>query len=240
PGGQYASCGNICVLAQDPGPFVQQLPPPLSSLRDDICVVLVGSPNTVITESMLKKSPLLVRRGRIIKALLWLKTHNPLYDDLNIRSVYQNASAYPEEGIPLPFSELLCTTPSSEGSSYTDPVQSNTEQFAGISTHGMPSSTVVDADSINSSFRRRKAQAIEQLKNGNSAFMKLPSGSKPLVTRNNPTLFGYLWPTLFPYGVGMFEDTNIQTNQELPFRKVDLKTHVAHLLRSSVVRVWKK
>ncbi|KAJ7753974.1 hypothetical protein DFH07DRAFT_689627, partial [Mycena maculata] len=101
PDGQYASRGNVCVLAQDPGPFVQQLPPPLSSLRDNICVVLVGSPNTVITESMLKKSPLLVRRGQIIKALLWLKTHNPLYDDLNIRSVYQNASVYPEEGIPL-------------------------------------------------------------------------------------------------------------------------------------------
>ncbi|KAJ7326465.1 hypothetical protein DFH08DRAFT_630583, partial [Mycena albidolilacea] len=57
-------------------------------------------------------------------------------------------------------------------------------------------------------------------------------GSKPQSTRNNPLLFGHLWPTLFPYGVGMMENQEIASAGEAAFRKVDLKVHVAHLLES--------
>ncbi|THU76457.1 hypothetical protein K435DRAFT_579015, partial [Dendrothele bispora CBS 962.96] len=59
-----------------------------------------------------------------------------------------------------------------------------------------------------------------------------PSGSTPLPTRNNPKLFGYLWPTLFPYGVGMMENEDARSNDTIGFRSVDMKTHVSHLLQS--------
>ncbi|THU84342.1 hypothetical protein K435DRAFT_611122, partial [Dendrothele bispora CBS 962.96] len=49
---------------------------------------------------------------------------------------------------------------------------------------------------------------------------------------NNPKLFGYLWPTLFPYGVGMMENHDVRSNNAIGFREIDMKTHVAHLLQS--------
>ncbi|KAJ3870706.1 hypothetical protein F5051DRAFT_314130, partial [Lentinula edodes] len=42
PSGQYASRGNVCIFPQDPGPLATCLPPPLSQLHDEICVILVG------------------------------------------------------------------------------------------------------------------------------------------------------------------------------------------------------
>ncbi|KAJ6473024.1 hypothetical protein C8R45DRAFT_754378, partial [Mycena sanguinolenta] len=100
PTGQYASRENVCIFVQEPGPL-HILPPPISDLFGEISVVLVGSPDTPVTTSMLERSPLLVRRARIIHALLWLKEYNPLYADIDVRSIETNAAEYPEHGIPL-------------------------------------------------------------------------------------------------------------------------------------------
>ncbi|KAJ7347070.1 hypothetical protein DFH08DRAFT_701004 [Mycena albidolilacea] len=72
------------------------------------------------------------------------------------------------------------------------------------------------------------------------AFVKYLSGSKPQSTRNNPLLFGHLWPTLFPFGVGMMENQEIDSFGDSPFRKVDLEVHVAHLLDSGKDRRFQK
>ncbi|THU88272.1 hypothetical protein K435DRAFT_608902, partial [Dendrothele bispora CBS 962.96] len=98
--GQYASRGNVCILPQEPGPLSTSLPPPLSQLHDEI-FVSVGSPDAEITVDTLAKTPLLVRRTRIIDALRWLQANNPLYSDLDIQSVYTNAAEYPDHGIPI-------------------------------------------------------------------------------------------------------------------------------------------
>ncbi|KAJ7358058.1 hypothetical protein DFH08DRAFT_687145, partial [Mycena albidolilacea] len=245
PTGQYASHGNVCIFPQDPGPLVRIMPPPLSRVCDEICVILVGSPDTAVTASMLDKSPLLVRRTRVVDALLWLQAHNPLYCDLDPAAIVSNASDYPEHGIPLPVEEFCRVSSSSEGSSYTQ--QAHDEQFANVSRGGMPSCTVVDADCVDATFHQRKMTALNVLKNaassysdrkkaavdllatGTEPYIKFPSGSQALSTYKDPKFYGYLWPTLFPYGVGMMEYAAISSNQEVPFRKVDLKVHVSHL-----------
>ncbi|THU76456.1 hypothetical protein K435DRAFT_576919, partial [Dendrothele bispora CBS 962.96] len=96
PSGQYASRGNVCVLPQDPGPLARCLPSPLSELHDEICVILVGSSDTEVTVDTLSKTLLLVRRSKIIEALMWLKANNPLYFDLDLDTVISNAAEYPE------------------------------------------------------------------------------------------------------------------------------------------------
>ncbi|THV01806.1 hypothetical protein K435DRAFT_654566 [Dendrothele bispora CBS 962.96] len=78
----------------------------------------------------------------------------------------------------------------------------------------------------------RKLDALRRLKGGIEPFIKFSSGSVPFATRNNPKLFGYLWPTLFPYGVGMMENNEDRSNDSIGFRNIDMKTHVAHLLQS--------
>ncbi|KAF9005786.1 hypothetical protein BDZ89DRAFT_886503, partial [Hymenopellis radicata] len=54
--------------------------------------------------------------------------------------------------------------------------------------------------------------------------------SETLDVRQNPDLYGMLWPTLFPYGVGMFDDP-LRTSEG--FRSIHLKTHVKHYLRNA-------
>ncbi|KAJ7239915.1 hypothetical protein C8J57DRAFT_1086116 [Mycena rebaudengoi] len=77
PSGQFAARGNVCILPQDTTSFLSAMPPPLSQIRAEVCVILVGSPDTEVTHDMLRKSPLLVRREKVRKALFWLIEHNP-------------------------------------------------------------------------------------------------------------------------------------------------------------------
>ncbi|THV02110.1 hypothetical protein K435DRAFT_853090 [Dendrothele bispora CBS 962.96] len=121
---------------------------------------VMGSPDCEITIETLKKTPLLVRRSKIINALKWLKSNNPLYHDLNIDSVETNAAVYPEHGIPIPLQSIIRTRSNSEGVSYTQ--EANAEQFnENVSPLGMPSSTVVDADHIDSTYKMRKLGTFE-------------------------------------------------------------------------------
>ncbi|KAJ7662881.1 hypothetical protein B0H17DRAFT_900657, partial [Mycena rosella] len=83
PSGQFAARGNVCILPQDSTSFLNAMPAPLSQIRDEICVILVGSPDTEVTRHMLQKSPLLVRREKVRRALFWLIEHNTLYADLD-------------------------------------------------------------------------------------------------------------------------------------------------------------
>ncbi|KAJ7092461.1 hypothetical protein B0H15DRAFT_777434, partial [Mycena belliarum] len=101
PSGQFAARGNVCILPQDSTSFLDAMPAPLSQIRDEICVILVGSADTEITHDMLQKSPLLVRREKIRIALFWLIEHNPLYADLDKNLVIQNLCEYPVYDCPL-------------------------------------------------------------------------------------------------------------------------------------------
>ncbi|KAJ6494442.1 hypothetical protein C8R45DRAFT_760276, partial [Mycena sanguinolenta] len=101
PTGQLAARGNVCILPQDTTSFLNAMPVPLFKLRDEICVILVGSPTTEVTYDMLKRSPLLVRRAKIQNAPFWLMENNPLYADLTRGAVLENLEKYPVHDCPL-------------------------------------------------------------------------------------------------------------------------------------------
>ncbi|KAJ7672991.1 hypothetical protein DFH06DRAFT_902662, partial [Mycena polygramma] len=201
---QLAARGNVCILPQDTTSVITAMPIPISRLRDEICVILVGSPDTEVTHDMLKRSPLLVRREKIRTALCWLIVNNPLYADLDRDVVLENSEEYPLHGCPLAVTDFLRTnSANNQGSSYTSySDQANTELFEGTDTFELTSSTLVDVDSLESTYQQRKLDALRKLKKQEAGFIKFPSGNTPLSTSRNPRVFGWLWPTLFPYGVG--------------------------------------
>ncbi|KAL9939993.1 hypothetical protein V8E36_000698 [Tilletia maclaganii] len=84
PHGQSAAMGNVCVLPQEPRRLAEILPPPLSELSDEIVVVFVSDASTEVKTETLMRSPLLLRRGKILEALQWLQVNNPLYRDVHI------------------------------------------------------------------------------------------------------------------------------------------------------------
>ncbi|KAJ7028170.1 hypothetical protein C8F04DRAFT_964349, partial [Mycena alexandri] len=49
-------------------------------------------------------------------------------------------------------------------------------------------------------------------------------------TSKNPRVFGWLFPTLFPNGVGMVDNNNIRLSPDIGFRELDTRAHVQHLL----------
>ncbi|KAJ7337000.1 hypothetical protein DFH08DRAFT_621808, partial [Mycena albidolilacea] len=201
---QLAARGNVCILPQDTSSVLSAMPLPLFTLRDETCVILVGSPDTEVTHDMLKRSPLLVRRERIRTALFWLIENNPLYADLDKNAVLENSEEYPVHDCPLAVTDFLRTnSANNQGSSYTSySDQANAELFEGTNTFELTSSTLVDVDNLTSTYHQRKLDALRKLKKQETGFMKFPSGNTPLSTSKNPRVFGWLWPTLFPYGVG--------------------------------------
>jgi hypothetical protein len=232
PSGQMAARGNVCILPQDSSSFVSAMPAPLFRIRDEICVILVGSPDTEVTPDMLRKSPLLVRRECIRKALFWLIENNPLYSDLNKDSVVENLEEYPEHDCPLATTDFLRTNSASkQGTSYTTySDQANSEFFEGSNTIELTSTTLVDVDNLQSSYKQRKLEALRKLKMQESGFVKFPSGGTPLSTSKNPRVFGWLFPTLFPYGVGMVDNNNARLSTDIGFHELDTRPHVQHLL----------
>ncbi|KAJ7203936.1 hypothetical protein C8J57DRAFT_1101063, partial [Mycena rebaudengoi] len=204
PSGQFAARGNVCILPQDTTSFLSAMPPPLSQIRAEVCVILVGSPDTEVTHDMLRKSPLLVRREKVRKALFWLIEHNPLYADLDKNIVNENLEEYPVYDCPLATQDFLCTnSANNQGSSYTSySDQANAELFEESDTFELTATTLVDVDNIETTYKQRKLAALRSLKEHKAGFVKFPSGNMPLSTSKNPRVFGWLWPTLFPYGVG--------------------------------------
>jgi hypothetical protein len=93
-----------------------------------------------------------------------------------------------------------------------------------------------DVEETAISLNLRKIKALSHLKNG-GAFVKSSTTPETLPTRNNPDVYSMLWPTLFPYGVGMFEDpVRLQKGANFAFKFINLKTYVKGYLRLAVRR----
>ncbi|KAJ7937795.1 hypothetical protein B0H13DRAFT_1852096 [Mycena leptocephala] len=113
----------------------------------------------------------------------------------------------------------------SQGSSYSSySDQANTELFEGTDTLELTATTLVDVDNVETTYKQRKLAALRLLKKHEAGFVKFPSGNMPLSTSKNPRVFGWLWPTLFPYGVGMVDNNIVRIFPEFGFRELDTLT----------------
>lgn len=254
PLGQRAAHGNVCIHPHEITQLAKTLPRPMSSLYDEIVVIFVSG-NQAATEDRFNKwviyfifsfhaspesrTPIIVRRRRILEALLWLKANNPLYQDIEISR--ENLDQYPEDGnVPYPVQEQAPNdTIKGQSATYTAHGADSTESmFAEASStegeHQIPISATgsFDVEDTTTSLKLRKIQALKYLKAGGS-FVKSSTSDETLSTRHNPKVYGYLWPTLFPYGVGMFEDParKEKAKDGISFKTIHLRTHVKHCLQ---------
>ncbi|GJJ10157.1 hypothetical protein Clacol_004383 [Clathrus columnatus] len=91
------------------------------------------------------------------------------------------------------------------------------------------SSGVLDTDRQESTYKLRKVEMVKNILK-KTPFVKFPAQNcEPLKTSYNPDVYAMLWPTLFPYGVGLFED-EICSRKSAGMRPLDLKWHVNHVL----------
>ncbi|KAJ7256297.1 hypothetical protein C8J57DRAFT_1062574, partial [Mycena rebaudengoi] len=236
PLAQRAAHGNVCVHPHEISELATVPPRPMSTLYDEIIVIFV-SDDQEATANIFERTPFLVRRGHILRALEWLKRHNPLYSDITLD--YDALNEYPVDGhVPFPVQRQASNgTIRSQSSTYTghgidtteaifSAQQDETESSIPVTTSG-----TFDVEEAEISLNHRKIAALKHLKSG-GAFVKTSTSTETLSTRNKPEVYGILWPTLFPYGVGIFEDPiRLQKVDGHSFKPIALKKHVSRYLK---------
>ncbi|KAJ7657450.1 hypothetical protein DFH06DRAFT_897850, partial [Mycena polygramma] len=228
---QRSASGNVCIHPHEISTIATVLPRPMSTLYDEIVVIFV-SDNHEATAEMFKRTPFLVRRGRILTALNWLKNHNPIYSDITIDLVALAEYPADDDGcvsFPVQFQHPNDTI-RGQNSTYSGHGADTTEAiFAENLDDGhipLSLSGTFDVDNTEKSLNDRKIEALRRLKAGGS-FVKSFTTSETLSARHDPNVYGMLWPTLFPYGVGMFDDP-VRLRKDLGLKPIALKSHVKH------------
>ncbi|KAJ6531425.1 hypothetical protein DFH09DRAFT_1044626 [Mycena vulgaris] len=232
---QRSASGNVCIHPHEISTIAMVLPRPMSTLYDEIIVIFVSDDHEA-TADMFKRTPFLVRRGRILRALQWLKAHNPLYSDITIDLVA--FAEYPDDDdgcVPFPVQcQVTNDTIRGQNATYTGHGIDTTEAIFAVHsdiTSQIPLSLsgTFDVDNTEIALNTRKIEALWLLKAGGS-FVKSSTTAETLSTRQNPNVYGMLWPTLFPYGVGIFEDP-VRLRKDLHVKPIMLKSHVKHYLQ---------
>ena len=218
--------GHVIVFPQHPEKITTIMPPTIDEIVTPICILFCGS--TPPTSKWLKENarPLVVRREAVLRALRWLCAHNRLYADVTIDT--DRVSTLPEEDVlhynveHIPISTAACTLVSRYDCSGDE--RSSIDLSPGLpldSPVQFESVVITDVDANAPSYQL-KAAALQHAKRGGS-FIQVPHDTEPLNEFFNPTMFPMLYPTLFPYGIGGFEDRR----RTIP---IGLENHVKHML----------
>ncbi|PPQ65718.1 hypothetical protein CVT26_000335 [Gymnopilus dilepis] len=95
--GRVKMMANV-IMFSNPTPLIYDvLPPPKDDLDDVLAFIYTGS--SMPTEYDKSRTPLLVRRNKVGRALSWLKLNHVDYHDIEISS--ENLKDYPEYGVPF-------------------------------------------------------------------------------------------------------------------------------------------
>lgn len=234
--------GSVIEFPQRPDRVATVLPPSIDEIEAMVCILFVGSTPPSKEWLVDKAKPLGIRRNKVWRALLWLKEHNYLYKDVAID--HDRLSRLPENGCldvpvhtleegddlnaaidrydnaveddpPEPDNGDLHTTPVGTDSPRAESGSSNSEVlFRTVVISDVDGSTPVSELS---------AAAMHHMKVKKAGYLEVGHDPVPVNEFCNPSLFPMMFPTLYPYGVGGFEDSRRSV-------KVSLKRHAAHLL----------
>lgn len=225
PNSQRGLKGHTIVYPQQPQGLIRILPPSVTDICTPVCVIFVGSQKPSNQWLKTKAKPLVVRREKVRKALEWLRCHNPLYSDVEID--YPTLETFPENDV-LPYHiEHLQPSDSEEQEILTSRYDQADVEHAQIEQHEPAFENVVVTDiDGNATSNQLRAAAMRHVKEKKGGYIEVPHDSKPVNEFFNPELFPMIYPTLYPYGIGGFEDSH----REVP---VSLKRHVKHLFNLS-------
>jgi hypothetical protein len=216
--------GHVIVFPQHPETVSNVMPAPLSDIVTPICVVFCGSNKPSLQWLKEKARPLVVRREIVLRALRWLQAHNHLYKDVFIDET--RIALLPEEGvldynvehIPLSAASrvLVSRYDAAESDGIGDtllPPPHDNVQFESV---------IITDVNAHAPAHQLKAAALRHAKRGGS-FIQVPHDPNPVNEFFNPSMFPMLYPTLFPYGTGGFEDRCRTV-------AIGLENHVKHML----------
>ena len=214
--GQRKMRANAIIFPQPIAKVYDTLPPPREDLDEILAILFVGP--CIPTEPDYKRTPLLVRRNRVVQALEWLIANNILYRDIRIS--HDNLNGYAEHEPPV---GVLHKTSdglrSGEGMAVyeLDGEEGTSTGPCEFVVHGLS----VD-DMTTMSYDARLAVAMKHFSSGKS-MLAIGHDDTPESIYHNVNLYPGLFPWLYPYGCGGFENSYIKT-------RLHRREHIRHLL----------
>ena len=203
------------------------LPPPREDL-DEMLAILFTGPSKPNAEDF-ARTPFLVRRNAVIKALEWLKLNHIDYADIEISHV--NLMQYAETSPPVAVEYRRSESNKvPEGTSVFDNEEEDgtVEGKCVFSVHGL-TGEICSSMTPNA----LKVLALRHLNSGGK-MLAVGHGDQPQSMYNNPQLYPQMFPWLFPYGLGgigvasfshteqkrhllMYHDKRFQVDVNFPF-----------------------
>ena len=184
------------IAFESPIPKVyHRLPPPVEDLEEILAILFTGP--CLPTNKDYQRTPLLVRRSYVARALEWLKLNNIYYADLEI--AYDELEKYPETIPPVTVEyRHSMTTKIEEGTSSFD----NGEEV-GVDDGECPFIVhgLMNEQYETMSVEALKGTALRHWNNGGGA-LAVSHSAKSQSIYNNPSLYPQAFPWLFPYGLG--------------------------------------
>ncbi|CAF0983083.1 unnamed protein product [Brachionus calyciflorus] len=224
--GQNKIIGNVVTFNQDVE-GVSNLLPNLTHL-DNLKIILIGSniENTIDFKKIFS-----VRLYKVISALKWLKKHNKEYNDVSI-----------DENIKIDIDIDLIPKILRDKIIYmdeNDPKKNNYEESK--DTNDLNNDILLNSFGlinnhnrllINDNEKLQKLHDILYIKSLEPALL-VPRSKFPENEYNNKKLLLHLYPTLFPYGYGGFnDDLRKQPLSEREHTKHYLKTHCGRFVKN--------
>ena len=217
------------IAYQQPIPKVYNiLPPPKEEIEEVIAIMFTGP--CAPTSTDFKRTPFLVRRNHVKKALEWLILNHSDYE--NVRFSIENLNEYPEDMPPVSIEyKQMQHNKTPEGTSVHDmEVEDGTEEGdCAFTVHGLTGHdlNVMSTNAI-------KVKALQHL-NSQGKILAIGHAQEPESIWHNPQLYPQMFPWLFPYGLGgigsvpllsesehkrrllMYHDKRFQLDQDFPF-----------------------
>ncbi|KAF7972078.1 hypothetical protein HWV62_19157 [Athelia sp. TMB] len=196
--GKWKMHANAITFANPTLSIYNTLPPPISDIEEVLAFIYIG--HLQPEEKDLRKTPMLVRRSKVARALEWLKLNNEHYADLNIS--YTNLEAYPENGCPFVYDfhkrndvrDVDALAADDDGEE-----EGTTEGECSFVVHGLTETDL--APETGQTWKQLKAAAVQHLAEGGHV-MAVGHDNEPVNTFKNPSLYPQMFPWLFPYGKG--------------------------------------
>ena len=216
--GQRKMNGNAVCFAQPVSKVYKILPPPRKDLEDCLIVLFTGPCKP--TAADLKRTPLLVRRHVVLECLQWLILNHKDYKHITIS--HKNLQSYSESAIPV---EIIYrpTTADDTTPPQTLPVNDDGQEKGTASGPCAFTVNAVAADSLAAKSKKQKiAIAMQHMKSGGK-ILAVGHAAEPESIYKNSSLFPRMFPWLFPYGLGGYENGGISS-------RLGCDQHTRHLL----------
>jgi hypothetical protein len=196
--GRTKMVANIIMFSNPTLTVYHMLPPSRNEMKEILACIFTGSAQP--TDDDFKRTPFLVRRDRVSKALDWLKLNHRDYKDLEIS--YENLKSYPLSGVPVVVDykktqpEDSNKLPAAMSNHDMEEEEGTEEGVCPFAVHG-----ITGDEYTKLSMTQLKARALKHL-HDQGKVLGIGHDDKPQSMYDNPQAYPQMFPWLFPYGYG--------------------------------------